>query len=272
MALLGTKDPRLTPSGFLDLRLQYLIRAFGKQDPPPQRTIPLPVAVIRNCVVTAYAGERTNQSLLAAADLIVIAFFFLMRPGEYCSSTSTDEVSHPFTLADLTFSSQGIPINHLEAPLDELTTASEVLLTFTRQKNANRGEKIGHACSGDPLFCPVQALIRRVKHLRMNGASPTCTIHTYYPQFRTRPTALPRAAILRLLRRSASEVASEIPTSEVHTRALRASGAMALISSSVDSNIIRLLGRWQSDAMLHYLHVQNQPILHQLATVMHQAT
>jgi hypothetical protein len=36
---------------------------------------------------------------------------------------------------------------------------------------------------------------------------------------------------------------------------------MALLCAHVDTDIIRLLGRWRSDEMLRYLHVQAQPIM-----------
>lgn len=48
---------------------------------------------------------------------------------------------------------------------------------------------------------------------------------------------------------------------DVSARCLRAAGAMALLLSDVDTNIIQLIGRWRSDAMLRYLHVQAEPLM-----------
>ena len=36
---------------------------------------------------------------------------------------------------------------------------------------------------------------------------------------------------------------------------------MALLCSEVDTNVIRLLGRWKSDSMMRYLHLQAQPLM-----------
>jgi hypothetical protein len=36
---------------------------------------------------------------------------------------------------------------------------------------------------------------------------------------------------------------------------------MALLCAHVDSDVIRLLGRWRSDEMLCYLHVQAEPVM-----------
>ena len=46
---------------------------------------------------------------------------------------------------------------------------------------------------------------------------------------------------------------------------------MALLCAHVDSDTIRLLGRWQSDAMLRYLTVQAQPVMRDFARRMVQA-
>jgi hypothetical protein len=46
---------------------------------------------------------------------------------------------------------------------------------------------------------------------------------------------------------------------DVSIRSTRAGGAMALLCAGVDSDRIRLVGRWRSDEMYRYLHVQAQP-------------
>ena len=56
-----------------------------------------------------------------------------------------------------------------------------------------------------------------------------------------------------------------ISPSDISARSLRASGAMALLCAQVDSDTIRLLGRWRSDEMLRYLHVQAQPVMKNFA-------
>jgi len=54
---------------------------------------------------------------------------------------------------------------------------------------------------------------------------------------------------------------------DISTHSLCASG-MALLCPQVDSNIIQLLGQWQSDAMLQYLHVQAELVMHDFAACM----
>jgi hypothetical protein len=51
-----------------------------------------------------------------------------------------------------------------------------------------------------------------------------------------------------------------LPT-DVYARSLRAPEAMALLCTHVDTDTIQLLGRWRSDEMLRYLHIQAAPIM-----------
>ncbi|EJK61127.1 hypothetical protein THAOC_18433 [Thalassiosira oceanica] len=39
----------------------------------------------------------------------------------------------------------------------------------------------------------------------------------------------------------------------------------ALLLANVDTNVIRLIGRWRSDEMLRYLHVQAAPLMQDYA-------
>ena len=48
-----------------------------------------------------------------------------------------------------------------------------------------------------------------------------------------------------------------ITPSQISVGAFRTTGAMALFNAGVDSTRIRLIGRWNSWAMLRYLHVQS---------------
>jgi hypothetical protein len=57
---------------------------------------------------------------------------------------------------------------------------------------------------------------------------------------------------------------------DISIRSLRASGAIALLCTQVDTDRIRLFGCWQSDERLCYLHVQAYPVVTHLAPAMLQ--
>ena len=59
--------------------------------------------------------------------------------------------------------------------------------------------------------------------------------------------------------------------SDVSARYLRAGGAMSLMCAGVDSNVIQLMGRWRSDEMMKYLHIQAAPVMRNFAKRMYNA-
>ena len=91
IAMLGAKDPRMTSTGKLDGRLQIQFRCYSWQDPPPSQVTPIPVQVLRRLACVAAASR--DPELQAVTDMIIIAFFFLLSPGEY---TGTKSDSSPF--------------------------------------------------------------------------------------------------------------------------------------------------------------------------------
>ena len=107
--------------------------------------------------------------------MIILAFFFLLRPGEY---TATKSNSTPFRLCDVTLS-VGRMVFSLDSSETDLLSATFAILTFTTQKNGVQGEKIGQVASRDPLLCPKDALVCRVLHLKKEGADPTTPISKF---------------------------------------------------------------------------------------------
>ena len=132
-------------------------------------------------------------------------------------------------------------------------------LTFTTQKNGVRGEVIGLACSGDPYLCPVQAIIRRVLYLRSHLAPPTTPLARVF-HTPDKVTASYLTARIREAVRSCGPDLGFLPA-EVLARCLCAAGATALLLARVNPDVIRLIGRWRSDEMLRYLHVQAYPLM-----------
>ena len=70
--------------------------------------------------------------------MIIIAFFFLLRPGGY---TGTKSDSTPFRLSDVTFSVGRTVFDAATTIDNELAAATCVILIFRTQKNSVRGEK-----------------------------------------------------------------------------------------------------------------------------------
>ena len=75
--------------------------AWGKEDPPPFRVKPIPLSVIRKIAELARNGPSERRQ--AIADMIIIAFFFLLLPSEYTYGGRGRTRSQPFRLKDVQF-------------------------------------------------------------------------------------------------------------------------------------------------------------------------
>lgn len=250
----GATDPRLNSINTIDFRLQRTLKAWKTTDPAPLRVKPIPITVIRHISVLSQTSHAHLPIFCATTDMIIIAFFFLLRPGEY-----TDNNKDPFRLQDVQLFIGPTRLNLATASTEQLRQARFASLTFTTQKNGVRGEVIGLACSGDPYLCPVKALIRRVLYLRQHSAPPTTPIARVFQSMSTVTSSLITTYIREAVVRLGTDLGF-LP-SDVSARCLRAAGATALLLAQVDPDVIRLIGRWRSDEMLRYLHVQAYPLM-----------
>ena len=146
---------------------------------------------------------------------------------------------------------------------NELAAATFVILTFSTQKNGVRRGEIGHGATGDPLLCPKEALQWRVTHLRQQD-SP---IETPLARFKTPRgiwTNVTPKMITSHLKATVKLFAGThlgFTHQEVSARSLWAAGAMALLCSGVNNEIIGLIGSWRSNKMMRYLHVEAEAIM-----------
>ena len=241
-----------------------MLKTYAKADPPPNRVKPVPITVLRRIMMVAHA--TTDPALLAIADMICIAFFFLLRPGEYAHSPSD---STPFTFESVQLFRGGHRLDLPHATDAQILTSTFASLTFDNQKNGVRGEVIGLSPSGDRLLCPNRAIARRILHLRQHNAPPATPLHAYYlPRGRLGSVKPPDiTSTLRLAIRFLGPALGFLPE-DVTARCLRAAGANALLCAGVDTDVIRLLGRWRSDEMLRYLHTQAIPVMRDFARKM----
>jgi hypothetical protein len=268
-ASVGAPDPCHNALGKTDFRLYRQFRTYDKQDPPPTRVRPVPLQLLVHMHEVVAQLNTTTAHHRAVTDLAFMAFFFLLQPGEYCKSRP-DTDSHPFRLQDVTFSIGDANYNAATAPLDRILEADYVALYFTTQKIGIRGEAISHGASGHATACPLRAIRRRVLYLRSLAAPPDTPLCTVLERHRWR--LVPSTAITAALRASAAAIGHSLclQPSDITARALRASGALALLLGKVDYATIQLIGRWRSDQILRYLHVSARPIMQCHAGIMTQ--
>ena len=270
---LGAKDPRLSAiDGKLDFRLRRQARFWGKQDPPPARVKPLPVTIVLFLVNLAYQPQGNpnlpREQSRAYADMICLAFYYLLRPSEYSHPDASASV---FTLDDVHCYIGQRKLDIATASYAELTTATSVRLHFDTQKNQRRGDVLAHARSNHRLCCPVLALTRLLWSHRCwfsRTATPfdgTVRLASYYHNdTRVHINASDLTGQIRFAARNLYPTTGIDPAA-LTARSCRAGGAMALLMSRCDKNQMQLLGRWHSDCMFQYLHQEAEPVLQRLS-------
>ena len=129
-ATLGNHDPRLLQSGKLDLRLSRQLSAYKKQDPPPTRVKPIPFPILAQTAALCYTANTLNTNTIA--DMLLLGFFFRLRPGEYAYTSNPDAA--PFRPCDVHLLIQNRRIDILHSPEEDLHRVNYIALEFTMQK------------------------------------------------------------------------------------------------------------------------------------------
>ena len=245
--------------------LASFLKALRDEDDPSKRAYPVNITIIRALYETLDTNHPLEgQANRTAIDLIIVGFYWLLRPAEYLKTESDNSRSQAFRLMDIMFRVRRhnqrpthLPANN--PSLNDLNPNAYVYasLTFDDQKNGVRGEAVGHNSTDDELLCPARALARIAAHLRAHDAPIDTPISTYWDgngnQWHASSKLLTNA-----LRHAASSLEEDtgIPADLISARGLRPGGATALLCAGVDKDMIQLLGRWKSDAMLRYLRIQ----------------
>jgi hypothetical protein len=102
------------------------------------------------------------------ADLIIIAFFYLLRVGEYTSPSKPPEKR---TIAlrdcDVCLWKDGNLLPH-SAGLAVLLMADSATICIVHTKNGTKGAVVHHIAIGGPI-CPVATLARRIANIQQGS-------------------------------------------------------------------------------------------------------
>jgi len=167
MVSYGLKDPRKqTPgSAQLDPSISSYIKQCKKEDPAPQPQQALPNSTVKWIAKTFH--NHVNKHLHIASHLIVVAFFFLLRVGEYTASSDIRQTI-PLRKRDIKLYKNNRVISN-ESDLSTLLAAEDASICIENQKNGQKNAILSHSKSKIPGFCPVESLaylIHEIKHLQ----------------------------------------------------------------------------------------------------------
>jgi hypothetical protein len=228
----------------LDLPFQRILSRYKLEDPATNPQLALPVATIAHAASATICPTATPKNK-TVSDLITIAFFYLLRVGEYTFPPASRVTrTQQFRCQDVRFWLAGrlLPTT---ATLQQLLQADGATLTIDNQKSGKRGQSIHHSSTNTADgFCPVHAI---------------------------RLMAMPESTPLSYLSPGKHVIASEIVTAAAYATGLysqayspqrigshflRASAATALKLNGEDEATITKVGRWSSKTFLTYFHEQ----------------
>ena len=273
--LAGEQSPIYETQGAYKLPVARLVEGFRRQDPPPIAQLAVPVAVPQACHTIGYAKGSDREK--AKGDLSLIAFFYLLRVGEYTRprtvlrngkrirATRTIQ----FHIKDIGFFKNN-KILPRGSTLTQLLTADSATLKITNQKNGRMGQTIHHETT-DSVFSPVKALARRVHHVLSNkGGLDNLICDVWSPETTTWVPITP-PEMLQTVRHAAHALdlhLSGIDPDLIGVHSFRTGGAMALKLMGEADTIIKKMGRWSSLTFLEYIHNQIAHLSHDLAKKM----
>ena len=262
---LGRPDPRKSgPRGEFHPVYTAFLKALRDEDDPSTRAYPANITILRELynVLDVHDPKfgALNEHII---DLIIVAFYWLLRPAEYTESSDKTSRTQAFLYRQIHLTIDGRVYHAPTAPLNDVNVIQRIeyaCLEFADQKNAVRGEQVGHRANSDPLLCPAKALGRIARRLHLRNAPADTPIHRHYnpSPSNTGWHSIRPLYVTNALRHAAKslEPTTGIAFDLLSARSLRPGGATALLCANISADAIQLLGRWKSDAMFRYLRIQ----------------
>ena len=235
-----------------------MLRGYRRTDPKSSPQLAVPVTITEHLLNQAWQQPTHCPRQLAEADLINIAFYYLLRVGEYTKPRSTKTNTIPIRVSDITFRRANGTLIPNNKPLAVLLTATEATIRMPNQKNGVKGQCIHQECTGNH-YSPVKSLARRVHNILSNNGLPTTNLFQYSHPLYTDWRTINASHINTTLKQAAGEIGLyKLGYSEgdVSSHSLRAGGAMAMHLNGIDPNTIQKMGRWKSNTFLMYIHEQ----------------
>lgn len=260
--LAGQHSPLYRADNKYTLQLERCVEGMKRDDPPATPQLALPVTVVEALHQRATAAQCPQLS--AISDLASIAFYYLLRVGEYTHPRMVkNQGKHvratrtvQFTVGNVGFFKNGKILSQ-RSDLQTLLTADGATLKITNQKNGRMGETIHHE-TVNMSHGPVQALARRVHHILLHGGTEDTLLCDFVTPTGTWSCVTPTdmRQELRSTVRDLNLHLHGIDPDLVGVHSLRAGGAMAMKLHGLDDTTIMKQGRWTSLTFLMYIHAQ----------------
>ena len=249
----GLKDPRRSTPGNhnLDYAISSFLRQCKKKDPPAKPQQALPSSTIK-WLVSRFAKGPLKR-IRVAVHLIVVAFFFLLRVGEYTPSAKPRQTI-PLRKKDIKLW-RNHKVLPSDSPLEVLFTTDAVTINLANQKNGKKNDTLHHSSSKCPGFNPVESMAYLIHEL--HGLPATTPIGTYKTGHTTEQVTPDTIRTLIQIGAAGDNLPSRgYSFDRIGSHSLRSGGAVHLKLCGYADLTIKKLGRWSSDTYLRYIQSQ----------------
>ncbi len=241
-------------------RLQQTLDGWRHKDPLTSKNLPAK-SVVPKFLVNESGHHLATTLDHAVADLTTIAFYYLLRIGEYTVKGTQNKTKGTvqFKMEDVTFFKKDkrgrIMCLSRNAPLADILSADGATLKLDNQKNGHKGVCVYQQTTGDPIHCPVCALGRQYQHHWENKATNKTFICAYWMDGQAYNVTDDN--ISKALNRAAATLQyplyQGIPIKRIDTHSSRIGGACALALNGFSEMHIQKMGRWRGDTFKEYV-------------------
>ena len=247
--------------------IERLIEAMRRDDPPPVPQLAVPISVIKQSYKHLTKGATQRDT--AATHLMSIAFFYLLRVGEYTKPRTVSQDGKKvratrtvqFRVGDIGFFNGTKHIQATASNLQELLQCTAATLRISNQKNGRMGDTIHQEALKSEIHCPVKALAHRVHHILAHGGTASTLLCSFKESMKeTTWTHITSGDIIKAVRKGVTlsnlYCNTNIDPELVGAHSLRAGGAMALKLTGASDTTIMKMGRWSGLTFCMYIHTQ----------------
>ena len=249
--------------------IQLMLAGFRNFDPGVQKKLAVHPDLPQAAVEWG-TRVRCSERQRAVADLVNVAFYFLLRVGEYTTKTrrrgekkGKKKRTRQFRAKDITFFKKmkdgGMMLLPRDAPDKDILAADGATLWISNQKNGHKGQSISQQKMQGTRPCVVRSLARRYIHIRRHSKSGNAMICSYWDEMgRADVTDRDISFAVKFAAAMLDYPKRGIPVDRVDTHSLRAGGACAMkLAGYKDSTIIKQ-GRWSPESTTFLEYIQNQ--------------
>ena len=233
---------------------------WRKEDPLTKKMLPAE-ADVPEFLVQVGGGAAATELDRAVGDLSMIAFYYLLRVGEYTVKGTRNETKQTvqFKMEDITFfkknSAGQLRCLPRSAPEHLIMQVDGATMKLDNKKNGWKGACVYQEHNGKTYNCPVRALGRRYRHLRAHRATAKTYLSAFWEEgLRYDVTAEDIGVALKQAVAALEYPAVKgIPVERINTHSLHSGGANALALSGYSDTQIQKMGRWRGATFKEYI-------------------